>query len=100
MKKREIISRFGGVWRKLDNKICIHQQEYHWVIKSRGIIRVCSTHGRVSLKETEGKRHFGRPSVDRRIILKWILKKWETVNWTTWLTVAGPVNTIMKFQVA
>jgi len=31
---------------------------------------------------TEGNRPLGRPSVDGRIILRWIFRKWDVGAWT------------------
>ena len=39
---------------------------------------------KVLVGKPEGKRPLGRPRVDGRIILKWILKKWEGVVGTGW----------------
>jgi len=37
----------------------------------------------------EGKKPLGRPSVDGRIILRRIFRKWDVVVWTgsSWLTI-------------
>jgi hypothetical protein len=32
--------------------------------------------------KSEGKRPFGRPGVGGRIILRWILRKWNVGIWT------------------
>jgi hypothetical protein len=39
--------------------------------------------------KTEGKNHLGDPGVDGRIILRWILRKWNVVLWTglSWLRI-------------
>jgi hypothetical protein len=39
---------------------------------------------RVLVGKTEGKRPLVRPSVDGRIILRWIFSKWEGVVGTGW----------------
>ena len=39
---------------------------------------------RVLVGKPEGKRPLGRPSVDGRIILRWIFRKWEGVVRTGW----------------
>jgi len=37
----------------------------------------------------EGKNHLGDPGVDRRIILRWIFRKWDVRVWTgsSWLKI-------------
>ena len=44
---------------------------------------------RVLVWKREGKRPLGNPSVDGRIILKWILRKWDVRVWTgsSWLRI-------------
>jgi hypothetical protein len=32
---------------------------------------------RVLVRKPEGKRHWGHPGVDGRIILRWIFRKWD-----------------------
>ena len=39
---------------------------------------------RVLVGKPEGKRPFGRPRRRRRIILRWIFRKWEGVVGTGW----------------
>ena len=39
---------------------------------------------RVLVGKPEGKRPFGDPDVDRRIILRWIFRMWEGVVGTGW----------------
>ena len=57
----------------------------------------CSTYGerrgiyRVSVGKTEGKDHLGDRSVDGKIILRWIFRKWGVGLWTgsNWLRVGS-----------
>jgi len=44
---------------------------------------------RVLVGTPEEKGPLGRPSVDGRIILRWILRKWDVVAWTEsiWLRI-------------
>jgi hypothetical protein len=44
---------------------------------------------RVLVGKSEGKSHWGDPGVDRRIILRWIFRKWDVGLWTglTWLRI-------------
>ena len=37
---------------------------------------------RVLVEKPEGKNHLGDPSVDGRIILRWIFRKWDVGVWT------------------
>jgi len=37
---------------------------------------------RVLVWKPEGKRPFGRPSLDGRIILRWSFRKWDVETWT------------------
>jgi len=37
---------------------------------------------RVLVGKPEGKRPLGDPSVDGRIILKWLFRKWDVGVWT------------------
>jgi len=64
----------------------------------RGVYRVLVG----NLKE---RGHLGDPGVDRRIILRWIFRKWDVGVWTgsRWLRI-GPgggalVNAVMNFLV-
>jgi len=40
---------------------------------------------RVLVGKPEGKNHWGYPDTDGRIILRWILRKWEGVVGTGWI---------------
>jgi hypothetical protein len=44
---------------------------------------------RILVGRPEGRKHLEDPGVDRRIILKWILKKWYGGAWTglIWLRI-------------
>ena len=44
---------------------------------------------RVLVGKPEGGRPFGGPSIDRRIILRWMFKKWDVAVWTgsSWLMI-------------
>jgi hypothetical protein len=44
---------------------------------------------RVVVGKPEGKRHWGVPDLDGRIILRWIFRKWDVVIWTrlSWLRI-------------
>jgi len=44
---------------------------------------------RVLVGKTEGKSHLGDPSVDGKIILRWIFRKWDEVVWVgfIWLRI-------------
>ena len=37
---------------------------------------------RVLVGKPEGKDHFGDPVLNERIILRWILRKWDVGVWT------------------
>jgi hypothetical protein len=39
---------------------------------------------RVLVGKPEGKRALGRSSVDGRLILRWIFRKWDVGVWTGW----------------
>ena len=39
---------------------------------------------RVLVGKPEGNNHWGDPDIDRRIILRWIFRKWEGVVGTGW----------------
>jgi hypothetical protein len=41
------------------------------------------------VEKPEGKRPMGRPSVDGRIIIRWIFRKWDLGVWTglSWLRI-------------
>ena len=39
---------------------------------------------RVLVGKPEGKNHWVDPDIDRRIILRWIFRKWEGVVGTGW----------------
>jgi len=55
----------------------------------------CSAYGgrtglyRVLMGKPEGKNHLGDPSVDGRIILRWIFRKWDVGVWngSSWLRI-------------
>jgi hypothetical protein len=89
-----------GVWRK-------HNEELNVLYSSPTIVRVIKSRGtrwtgqiarmgeergvyRVLVGKPEGKRPLGDPSVDGRIILKWIFRKWDVALWTgsSWLRIA------------
>ena len=66
----------------------------------RRVCGACSTYGkrrgvyRVLMWKSEGKNHLGNPGIDGRIILRWIVRKWDVGVWTgsSWLrtgTVGG-----------
>jgi hypothetical protein len=40
---------------------------------------------RVLVGTREGKRPFGNPGVDGRVIIKWIFKKLDGLAWTGWI---------------
>jgi hypothetical protein len=44
---------------------------------------------RVLVVKPEGRVHLGEPSVDGRIILRWIFRNWDVVVWTgsNWLRI-------------
>jgi len=44
---------------------------------------------RALVRKHKGKRPLGNPSVDERIILKWVFRKWDVGAWTgsSWLRV-------------
>jgi hypothetical protein len=50
--------------------------------ESRGVYRVLDG-------EPEGKSHLEDPGVDGRIVLRWILRKWDVGVWTgsSWLRI-------------
>ena len=71
----------------------------------------CSTYGerrgvyRVLMGKPEGKRPFGDPGVDGRIILRWIFRKWD-VGDVDWIELAQDrdrwralVNVVMNLRV-
>jgi hypothetical protein len=50
--------------------------------------------------------HLGDPGVDGRIILKWIFKKWDGMDWMDWIELAQDrdrwreiVNAVMNLRV-
>jgi len=45
------------------------------MVERRGVYRVL-------VEKPEGKNHLGDPSVDGRIILRWIFRKWDVGVWT------------------
>ena len=56
------------------------------------------------MRKPEGKRPLGRLSVDGKIILRWIFRKWDVGLWTgsSWLRIGtggGHLSTVMNFQV-
>jgi hypothetical protein len=59
---------------------------------------------RVLVEKPEGKRPLGKPRHNRRIILKWILKKWDGgMDWIYLAQQRGRwqvlVNVVMNLQV-
>jgi len=50
----------------------------------------CSAYGertsvyRILVGKPEGEDHLGEPGVDGRIILRWIVRKWDVGLWTGW----------------
>ena len=44
---------------------------------------------RILVGKPEGKNHLGDPSIDGRIILRWIFWKWDVEVWTgsSWLRI-------------
>jgi len=50
--------------------------------ESRGVYRVL-------VGKPEGKRHWGDPDIDGRIILRWIFRKWDAGAWagSSWLRI-------------
>jgi len=77
-----------GEWRKLHSVECndlYSSPNILWVIKSRRMRWaehvVCMWKRReiyrISVRKPEGKRPLVRPSLDGRLILKWIFRKWD-----------------------
>jgi len=90
--KREEVT---GEWRKLHNEeLCnlYSLPNIVRVVKSRRmrwaghVTRMGEGRGvhRVMVGKPEGKRPFGRPDVDGRLILRWIFRKWVGVVETGW----------------
>ena len=89
-----------GEWRKLHNE---EPNDLHSspnivrVIKSRRmrraghVARMGERRGvyRVLVGKPEGKNHLGDPGIDGKIILRWILRKYDVVVWTgsIWLRI-------------
>ena len=90
MPKRDGVT---GEWRKLHNEelndlysspdIVIKSRRMRWV---EHIARMGERRDvyRVLVRNPEGKNHLGEQGVDGRIILRWILRKWEGVVGTVW----------------
>ena len=95
--KRDEVTR---EWRK------IHNEELNdlncspnivWIIKSRRMrwavhvarMRERTNVYRVLVEKPGGKRPLGEPSVDGRIILRWIFRKWDVGVWSgsSWLRI-------------
>ena len=67
-------------------------------IKTAEMDRACRTYvGEVLVGKPEGRRRFGGSSVDGRIILKWILEKWDDVaqDRDRWLAVLNAVMNLL-----
>jgi hypothetical protein len=87
-------------WRRLHNEELndlYSSLNIVWVIKSRRMrwARLVARMGerrcvhRILVGRPEGRRPLGDPSVDRRIILKWIFEKWDgwTLTGFSWLRI-------------
>ena len=104
-----------GEWRKLHNEelndlYC--SPNCVWVIKSRmrwagHVARMGERRGvyRVLVGKLERKRRLGRPSVEGRIILRWLFRKWD-VGGVDWIELAQDrdkwralLNAAMKLRV-
>jgi hypothetical protein len=82
-----------------------------WVIKPRmrwagHVARMEEKRGayRILVGRPEGRRPLGRPSIDGRIIFKWIFKKWDGgMNWIELAQDRGRrralVNAVMNLRV-
>jgi hypothetical protein len=59
---------------------------------------VINIRGVGNLKERD---HLGDTDVDRRIILRWIFRKWDVGVWigSTWLRIWTLVNAVINFQI-
>jgi hypothetical protein len=80
-----------GEWRRIHNKelyALYSSPNIIWVIKKTEVGRACSTWGRVEVHTgfqwgnlREGD-HIEDLGIDGRVILKWILEKWDGGTWT------------------
>ena len=69
--------------------LCTPHQILHLCaqIKNKELNAACSTYGgeerciQVLVGRPKGKRQLGRSGVDGRILLKWIIKKWDGEAW-------------------
>jgi len=106
--KREGVT---GEWRKLRNvelNDLYSSPNILRVIKSRRmrwaghVARMGERRGvyRVFVGKPEGKNHWGDPSVDGRVILRWILRKWDWIDLAQdrdrWRAL---LNTVMNLRV-
>ena len=78
-------------WRKLHIYDLYSSPNIVWVIKSirmRIMGRVCGSGEAYTLfwwRNLRERDHFEDPGIDGRIILRWILRKWDLEVWTGWI---------------
>jgi len=105
-----------GEWRKL------HNEELNDLYCSSSIVRVIKSRRmrwaghvarmgkgrsvyRILVGKPEGKDHWGDPSADGRIIIRWIFRKWDVGVWTksSWLGIGtgwwALVNAVINLRV-